>query len=346
MQEEQYNRREQTDMPLSTTANSATNIYENVRIAILLPCHNEGKAISHVVNSFKAVIPSAEIVVIDNASRDDTAKKAKAAGAIVIAENLPGKGNAVRRGFSEVEADIYVMADGDGTYDATALPDLINRLVADRLDMVVGTRAEKEQAAYRSGHRLGNRLFNTVFAKLFGARFTDIFSGYRVFSRRFVKTFPAISTGFEIETEISVHAIMLRAPVAEIPTSYGARHEGTESKLRTYRDGARILSRILLFTATHKPFVFYGLIAAVLATLSVLLGLPLIYEYLETGLVTRIPTAILSVGIMLSGILSFVTGAILSNIGIGQWEVKRLSYLLHSDRLETLRNAMTDEKSK
>lgn len=319
--------------------------YEQARIAILLPCYNEGKAIAHVVRSFRNIIPSAEIIVIDNASQDDTAQQARSAGATVIYEMLPGKGNAVRRGFSEVEADIYVMADGDGTYDATALPTLINRLVADRLDMVVGTRAEKEQAAYRSGHRLGNRLFNNVFAKLFGARFTDIFSGYRVFSRRFVKTFPAISTGFEIETEISVHAIMLRAPIAEIPTSYGARHEGTESKLRTYRDGARILSRILLFTATHKPFVFYGFLAALLATISVLLGLPLIFDYVETGLVERLPTAVLTVGIMLSAILSFVTGAILSNIGIGQWEVKRLAYLQHSDKLDSLRAQITGKTS-
>lgn len=332
-------------MPKGTT-HTTESIYENARIAILLPCYNEGKAIAHVIASFREVIPSAKIVVIDNASDDDTAKQASAAGAIVVKETLPGKGHAVRRGFSEVEADIYVMADGDGTYDATTLPTLINRLVSQRLDMVVGTRAEKEEAAYRSGHRMGNRLFNTVFAKLFGARFTDIFSGYRIFSRRFVKTFPAISTGFEIETEISVHAIMLRAPVAEIPTSYGARHEGTESKLRTYRDGARILSRILLFTATHKPFVFYSLLAVALATLSLLLGLPLVIDYLETGLVERLPTAILTVGIMLSAILTFVTGAILSNIGIGQWEVKRLAYLQHSDKLEALREALDPEKTK
>lgn len=324
----------------------SNGIYESARIAILLPCYNEGKAITHVIASFREIIPSAQIVVIDNASTDDTAEKAQSVGATVIGESLPGKGNAVRRGFSEVEADIYVMADGDGTYDATALPQLINKLVTDRLDMIVGTRAEKEQAAYRSGHRMGNRLFNTVFAKLFGARFTDIFSGYRVFSRRFVKTFPAISTGFEIETEISVHAIMLRAPVAEIPTSYGARHEGTESKLRTYRDGARILSRILLFTATHKPFVFYGLVAAFLSVFSILLGLPLVIEYLETGLVTRLPTAILTVGVMLAGILSFMTGLILSNTGIGQWEVKRLAYLRHADQLKTLRSELKAESNK
>ncbi|WP_417836239.1 glycosyltransferase [Thalassospira tepidiphila] len=321
-------------------------VYERARVAILLPCYNESKAISHVISAFREIVPSAQIVVIDNASVDDTSEKAIAAGASVIVEELPGKGNAVRRGFSEVEADIYVMADGDGTYDPKALPQLINKLVEDRLDMVVGTRAEKEHAAYRSGHRMGNRLFNTVFSKLFGARFTDIFSGYRVFSRRFVKTFPAISTGFEIETEISVHAIMLRAPVAEIATSYGARHEGTESKLRTYRDGARILSRILLFTATHKPFVFYGLIAAFLSIFSILLGLPLVTEYLETGLVTRLPTAILTVGVMLTSILSFVTGLILSNTGIGQWEVKRLAYLMHTDQLGPLRSRLRDEIDK
>lgn len=324
--------------------NKMHSVYESTRIAILLPCHNEGKAISQVVKSFREVLPSARIVVIDNASNDDTAQQARLAGATVVSESLPGKGHAVRRGFSEIDADIYAMADGDGTYDATALPFLIKRLVDEHLDMVVGTRSEKEEAAYRSGHRMGNRLFNTVFAKLFGARFTDIFSGYRVFSRRFVKTFPAISTGFEIETEISVHAIMLRAPVAEVPTSYGARLEGTESKLRTYRDGARILSRIFLFTATHKPFVFYGLLAGLLSTVSVLLGLPLVFDYLETGFVDRLPTAILTVGIMLSAILSFVTGAILSNIGIGQWEVKRLAYLQHSDKLETLRNTLRDTK--
>jgi glycosyltransferase involved in cell wall biosynthesis len=321
------------------------SVYENARVAIILPCHNEGKAIAHVIDAFRDVIPSSEIVVIDNASKDDTAKQALSAGAKVIRETLAGKGHAVRRGFSEVDADIYVMADGDGTYDATALPALINRLVIDRLDMVVGTRSEKEEAAYRSGHRIGNRLFNTVFAKLFGARFTDIFSGYRVFSRRFVKTFPAISTGFEIETEISVHAIMLRAPVTEIPTSYGARHEGTESKLRTYRDGARILSRILLFTATHKPFVFYGFLAAFLTIVTVLLGLPLIFDYLETGLVERLPTAILTVGFMISAALSFVTGAILSNIGIGQWEVKRLAYLQQKDQLGPLRKFLSENET-
>lgn len=311
--------------------------FESITIAILLPCHNEGKAISRVISDFRNVIPSAEIVVIDNASDDDTGCRAAAAGAIVINEHLKGKGNAVRRAFSEIEADIYVMADGDGTYDAAALPELIERLVTDRLDMVVGTRAEQGDGAYRSGHRFGNRMFNTVFAKLFGARFSDIFSGYRVFSRRFVKTFPAISTGFEIETEISVHAIMLRAPVCEIPTSYGARHEGTESKLRTYRDGARILSKILLFTAAHKPFVFYSATASAFALISLVLGIPLIFDYLETGLVLRLPTAILTVGIMLTAILSFATGAILSNIGIGHWEVKRLAYLQHPDRLQSFR---------
>lgn len=326
--------------------NIQDSIYEHARIAILLPCYNESNAIKHVVTSFQKIIPSAHIVVIDNASSDDTALEATAAGATVITEELPGKGNAVRRGFAEVEADIYVIADGDGTYDATALPKLINKLVSGRLDMVVGTRTEEEKTVYRSGHRFGNRLFNTVFAKLFGPQFTDIFSGYRVFSRRFVKTFPAISTGFEVETEISVHAIMLRAPVAEIPTSYGARHEGTESKLRTYRDGARILSRILMFTATHKPFVFYGLVAIFLAVLSMLLGLPLVIEYIETGLVTRLPTAILTVGVMLTAILSFVTGLILSNTGIAQWEVKRLAYLLHADQLEVLRSTLQAKSCK
>ena len=326
-------------------ATKSLSIYESARIAIILPCYNEGKAIAHVIGAFLKIIPTAEIVVIDNASTDDTAQQARSAGAKVVRESLPGKGHAVRRGFSEVEADIYVMADGDGTYDATALPDLINRLVVDRLDMVVGTRAEKEEAAYRSGHRIGNRLFNTVFAKLFGAGFTDIFSGYRVFSRRFVKTFPAISTGFEIETEISVHAIMLRAPVTEVPTSYGARHEGTESKLRTYRDGARILSRILLFTATHKPFVFYGILAAFLTFVTILLGLPLVFHYLETGRVERLPTAVLTVGFMISAALSFVTGAILSNIGIGQWEVKRLAYLQQKDQLDPLRKLLSETET-
>ncbi|WP_339861857.1 glycosyltransferase [Thalassospira alkalitolerans] len=322
--------------------NFSTSDFRLAEIAILLPCHNEGLAIARVIEDFRKVIPSAEIIVIDNASDDDTATRAREAGAVVIHENLKGKGNAVRRAFSEIESDIYVMADGDGTYDASALPALIERLIKDRLDMVVGTRAEKGDDAYRSGHRLGNRLFNTVFAKLFGARFSDIFSGYRVFSRRFVKTFPAISTGFEIETEISVHAIMLRAPVCEIPTSYGARHEGTESKLRTYRDGARILTKILLFTAAHKPFVFYSAIAICFALISILLGFPLIFEYLETGLVTRLPTAVLTVGIMLTGILSFVTGAILSNIGVGQWEVKRLAYLQQKDQLQSLRSKLLD----
>jgi hypothetical protein len=185
-------------------------------------------------------------------------------------------------------------------------------------------------------------VFNTVFAKLFGARFSDIFSGYRVFSRRFVKTFPAISTGFEIETEISVHAIMLRCPVAEIPTAYGARHDGTESKLRTYRDGARILSKILLFTANHRPFIFYGLVSLALAIISILLSVPVIWDFLQTGLVPRLPTAILSTAVMLCALITFVAGLILSNIGIGQWEVKRLSYLQQEDRLAALRKSLLE----
>jgi len=294
---------------------------------VILPCYNEGAAIGTVVADFRRALPEATIYVYDNNSTDDTVDAARRAGAEVRSESMQGKGNVIRRAFSDIDADIYVMADGDGTYDAGRAPEMVARLRAENLDMVVGVREEQGMDAYRLGHRTGNMLFNRTVAMLFGDRFTDIFSGYRVFSRRFVKSFPALSAGFEIETELSVHAIQLRMPVLEIPTAYSGRIEGTTSKLRTYRDGFKILRNIALFTQHYRPLMFYGAIAAALAALSVGLAYPVVVEYFETGLVPRFPTAILATGIMLTAALSVAIGLILHTMSRGQLEMKRLQYL-------------------
>lgn len=300
---------------------------EHPRVAILLPCYNEAAAIGQTIADFRAALPGATIYVYDNNSSDGTAEIARAAGAVVRTERMQGKGHVVRRMFADVEADIYVMADGDATYEAAAAPGLIALLRDEQLDMVVGARKSEVEAAYRPGHRLGNKLLTGMLAWLFGRTFTDILSGYRVFSRRFVKSFPVLSEGFEIETEISVHALELRMPVAERITAYAARPEGSESKLNTYRDGWRILMMILTLFRVEKPLAFFGLIGGALAGLSIGLSIPLFLTYFETGLVPRFPTAILATGIMLLAFLNGFCGLILDTVVRGRREMRRLAYL-------------------
>lgn len=297
------------------------------RIAVLLPCYNEAAAIAQTIESFRRALPDATIYVYDNNSRDDTVRVAREAGAIVRSERTQGKGNVVRRMFADVEADVYVLSDGDATYDADAAPKMITKLLSEQLDMVVGTRESDATEAYRRGHRLGNRMLTGCVTWIFGQTFSDILSGYRVFSNRFVKSFPALSQGFEIETEISVHALELKMPVAEVPTAYAARPEGSESKLSTYRDGFRILGLILNLYRIEKPVGFFGLVSIFFMAAAIGLSLDLLFTYLETGLVPRLPTAILSMGLVLLGILSLSCGLILDTVTRGRREVKRLAYL-------------------
>lgn len=300
---------------------------DSLRIAVLLPCYNEEAAISQTIAGFRAALPSATIYVYDNNSRDRTVELAKSSGAIVRTERQQGKGHVVRRMFADVDADVYVMADGDLTYDPKAAPEMVRMLVDDELDMVVGTRQHEAKEAYRGGHVIGNRLFTRLLAGLFGRSFTDIFSGYRVFSRRFVKSFPVLSEGFEIETEMSVHALELRMPVGEIETAYGARPEGSASKLSTYRDGWRILKTIGTLYRVERPVLFYGGLGALLLIVAVILAIPLVLTYLDTGLVPRFPTAILVTGMVVIAVLSFFAGLILDTVTRGRRELRRLFYL-------------------
>lgn len=297
------------------------------RIAVILPCFNEEAAIGRTVAEFRAALPGATVYVYDNNSSDGTAAAAGAAGAVVRSERMQGKGHVVRRMFADVDADVYVMADGDATYDAAAAPRLVRRLLDERLDMVVGARRTEIEAAYRSGHRWGNRLLTGILARLFGRSFNDILSGYRVFSRRFVKSFPVLSAGFEIETEISIHALELRMPVGEETTEYRARPEGSQSKLSTWRDGWRILRTMANLFRIERPVLFFGGIGAVLALVALLLAIPLALTYAETGLVPRLPTAVLCTGLTLLACLSFFTGLILDTVVHGRREVRRLAYL-------------------
>ena len=299
----------------------------NPRIAVILPCYNEEAAIGLTVAGFRAALPDADIYVFDNNSADRTMEVAAQAGAIVRREPMQGKGHVVRRMFADIEADIYVMADGDATYDAAAAPAMIQRLLDEHLDMVVGARASEVDAAYRRGHRLGNRVLTGILARLFGRTFSDILSGYRVFSRRFVKSFPILSAGFEIETEISVHALELRMPVAEVVTHYGARPEGSTSKLSTYRDGWRILSTILTLFRIERPVLYFGSLGAILALVAVILAAPLVVTYAQTGLVPRQPTAILVTGLAIVACLCFFAGLILDTVVRGRREMRRLAYL-------------------
>jgi glycosyltransferase involved in cell wall biosynthesis len=297
------------------------------RIAVLLPCFNEAAAIAKVIAGFRKALPGAAIYVYDNNSRDKTVEKARKAGAIVRSERQQGKGHVVRRMFADVDADVYVMADGDLTYDPRAAPAMVEQLLAEELDMVVGTRQHEEKEAYRGGHVLGNRIFTGLLARLFGRSFSDIFSGYRVFSRRFVKSFPVLSEGFEIETEMSVHALELRMPVGELATAYGARPEGSESKLSTFRDGWRILKTIGTLYRVERPVLFYGLIGALLLLAAIVLAIPLVLTYLDTGLVPRFPTAILVTGMTIVAVLCFFAGLILDTVTRGRREMRRLAYL-------------------
>lgn len=297
------------------------------RIAVLLPCYNEEAAIAETVRGFQKALPDATVYVYDNNSRDRTRDIAAEAGAVVRSEKQQGKGHVVRRMFADIDADVYVMADGDLTYDPAAAPAMVEMLLGEQLDMVVGTRRHEAKDAYRGGHLLGNRIFTGLLSGLFGRTFSDIFSGYRVFSRRFVKSFPVLSAGFEIETEMSVHALELRMPVGEVETSYGARPEGSHSKLSTYGDGWRILKTIATLYRVERPVLFYGSIGALLVIAAILLAIPLVQTYLQTGLVPRFPTAILATGMVIVAVLCVFAGLILDTVTRGRREVRRLYYL-------------------
>jgi glycosyltransferase involved in cell wall biosynthesis len=300
-----------------------------VRIAVLLPCYNEEAAIAQTVAGFAEALPTATIYVFDNNSTDRTRDVAREAGAIVRTEKMQGKGNVVRRMFADVDADIYVMADGDATYDAAAAPAMVAQMLAEQLDMVVGARKSEIDEAYRRGHRFGNALLTNMLALTFGRSFSDILSGYRVFSRRFAKSFPVLSAGFEIETEISVHALELRMPVSEIVTAYAARPVGSVSKLNTYADGWRILKTIAMLFRFERPMLFFGTVAGVFVFLAVILAIPLIITFAQTGLVPRFPTAILVTGLMILAALNGFCGLILDTVVRGRREVRRLAYLAH-----------------
>ncbi|MBB6123467.1 glycosyltransferase family 2 protein [Sphingobium subterraneum] len=300
-----------------------------LRIAVLLPCYNEAGAIAQTVAEFRAALPGATVYVYDNNSIDGSREIATAAGAVVRSVRQQGKGHVVRRMFADIDADVYVMADGDATYEAAAAPDMVGAMLAENFDMVVGARKSEVEAAYRRGHRLGNAMLTGLLKRLFGRSFTDILSGYRIFSRRFVKSFPVLSEGFEIETEISVHALELAMPVTEVVTAYAARPEGSVSKLSTYRDGWRILRTIFTLYRIERPVWFFGFIGGLFAVAALLLAFPLFLTYLETGLVPRFPTAIMVTGLMIVAVLNGMCGLILDTVVRGRREVRRLAYLGH-----------------
>lgn len=298
-------------------------------IAVILPCFNEALAIGQVLDEFKRALPEAALHVFDNRSTDDTAAVARAAGAAVTPVQLRGKGNVVRRMFADVEADVYVMVDGDATYDVSNIRQHIDLLLHDRLDMVVGYREDDglNPQTYRLGHRWGNQLLTRSVSQIFGGQFTDMLSGYRLFSRRYAKSFPAAAQGFETETELSVHALELRMPYAEVAISYRSRPEGSVSKLSTFRDGRHILMTILKLFISERPLAFFSVVAALLALLSIVLIVPLAATYVDTGLVPRLPTAVLATGLMLCAMLALVCGAVLRTVTMGRREVKRFAYL-------------------
>ncbi len=313
------------------------------RVAVLVPCLNEEAAVEGVVRGFRAALPDATVYVYDNGSTDRTAERALAAGAVVRSEPLRGKGNVVRRMFADVEAEVYVLVDGDDTYDAAAAPDLIRALEERQLDMVNAARVTDAAAAYRPGHRFGNALLTGLVARIFGSRFRDILSGYRVFSRRFVKSFPALAAGFEIETELTVHALELRMPVLELDAAYRERPRGSASKLRTFRDGARILRTILTLTKEERPLAFFSAVGGLLLATAVALAAPLVPTYLRTGLVPRLPTAVLSTGLAILAFLSLSCGLVLETVTRGRRELKRLHYLRFRAPAAAGRAAREDE---
>lgn len=298
------------------------------KVAVVLPCYNEAAAIAKVIADFKAALPQATIYICDNNSTDNTAEVARNAGAVVLHERIQGKGNAVRRIFSDIDADCYLMADGDGTYDAAAAPEMVKALFDNQLDMVVGCRTSVEgEKTYRPGHSFGNKFLTGIAQVLFGRGYTDMLTGYRAFSRRFAKSFPVLSSGFEIETEITIHSLNLNLPACEIQTNYYERHEGTESKLHTYKDGWRILMMIFQLFRDVKPLLFFSLMALLMILTSLGLAVPIFAEYFETGLVSRFPTAILCTGLMVSAFLSFTCGLILDSIARQRLEAKKIAYL-------------------
>ena len=302
-------------------------IQAGARIAVIVPCYNEEAAIATVVKDFRSSLPSATIYVYDNNSKDETVARAREAGAVVRVERRQGKGNVVRRMFADVEADVYVLVDGDDTYDATAAPALIGKLVEDGLDIVSGQRVATGELAYRPGHVLGNRLLTGLTSMMFRVKLNDLLSGYRIMSRRFVKSFPFTAEGFGIETELTVHAVRLLMPMAEVETRYKERPEGSVSKLNTYRDGFRILFTIAALVREERPLVFFTTIFALLAAFSLLVGTPVVIEYFHTGLVPRLPTALVAVGAMVLAFLALASGLILDTVTRGRWEDKRMAYL-------------------
>jgi len=314
-------------MLLTDPSNTAADIVGRSRIAVLVPCYNEEAAIGKVVADFRAALPDAPIYVYDNNSTDRTVEVAAAAGAIVRRELHQGKGRVVRRMFTDVDADVYVLVDGDATYDAPSAPKMIELLMAERLDMVCAVRVDREEAAYRMGHRAGNRLLTGFVAHVFGQSFTDMLSGYRVFTRRFVKSFPVLSGGFEIETELTVHALELEMPVGEMKTPYYSRPKGSASKLNTWRDGFRILKTVLRLYRAERPMPLFSGLGISLATVAIGLAIPIFVTYVQEGIVPRLPTAVLSTGLMVLAFLSIACGVILDTVTRGRRELKLLAYL-------------------
>jgi glycosyltransferase involved in cell wall biosynthesis len=312
------------------TEPSLTNRYRGLRIAVMVPCHNEELTVATVIRDFRQAMPEAAVHVFDNLSTDATAQIARETGAHVWSVKLKGKGNVVRRMFADVDADAYVMVDGDATYHAASVRRMVDALIDEQLDMVVGSRVEADDGpleAYRRGHRMGNKMLTGSVQTIFGGTFTDMLSGYRVFSRRYARSFPAQSRGFEIETELTVHALELRMPCAEIDTPYGARPEGSASKLSTYRDGWRILGTILRLFMSEKPLLFFGLVGGFLMLFAIGLAAPIVLEYYQTGLVRRFPTLSLVTALMLTGAVSWVCGLILQTVTRVRRELKRFVYL-------------------
>jgi len=297
------------------------------RVAVIVPCYNEAVAVPRVIAGFRAALPGATITVYDNNSRDGTAEAARAAGAEVRRETRQGKGHVVRRAFADIEADVYVMVDGDDTYDAATAPAMVALLLEQRLDMVTGTRVSEAAAAYRPGHRLGNRVLTGLVQQVFGEGVSDMLSGYRAFSRRFVKSFPALAAGFETETEFTVHALELRLPVGELPTRYRERPQGSASKLHTVRDGIRILRTIVMLVKDERPLAFFSTFGAGIFVAGIGFGVPVVAEFFVTGLVPRLPTAVLAMGLVLLSFLSLACGLVLDSVSRGRKEIKRLAYL-------------------
>jgi glycosyltransferase involved in cell wall biosynthesis len=314
---------------VSAESSSGTSqvLFKDLRVAVLIPCYNEQASIGKVVADFRSALPYATIFVFDNNSSDGTVERALAAGALVVREPQQGKGHVVRRMFSDVEADVYVLVDGDDTYEASSAPGMIDLLVRDSLDMVTGNRTTVIQAAYRRGHRFGNVMLTGIVARIFGNRITDMLSGYRVFSRRFIKSFPALSSGFEIETEFTIHALEVKMPLGEVETPYRDRMEGSPSKLNTYRDGVRILATIVQLVKEERPLQFFTLAATILFLLGFGISIPILIEFHRTHLVPRFPTAILATGIVLLSFLSLACGLILDSVSRGRKEAKRIAYL-------------------